>query len=214
MIDTLQSLLVTLVAILPGALYTYAYERQAGAFGDPTSDRLIRFFTASSVIHGLFAGVYVTVYRRVDNFNDVKVCVIELVALGYLLIPLTAGFFLGRGVKKGQHWALVVAGHSREPRAWDRLWGSEHTYLVLVQMKSGAFLGGLFEGSKNGLSSYASGFDGGKDLYLSRLLEVNPETGEFKRDEEGAVLPEDSGYGALIDGSDIEVVYVKEVQDD
>ena len=115
-------------------------------------------------------GVYVAIYRSVHDFANVRVWVIEIVAICYLLLPLLTGWTLGWGVKKGKRWALLAAGHSREPRAWDRLWGSERNYLVLVQMKSGAFLGGLFEGEKNGLSSYASGFDGGKDLYLSRLL--------------------------------------------
>lgn len=43
MISTFQALAVALLALLPGATYTFAYERRVGGFGVSLSDRLVRF---------------------------------------------------------------------------------------------------------------------------------------------------------------------------
>ncbi|MCW2569282.1 MAG: hypothetical protein JWN54_3379, partial [Mycobacterium sp.] len=47
MISTFQALAGVVLALLPGAAYTFAYERVAGAFGISTTDRLVRFLAAS-----------------------------------------------------------------------------------------------------------------------------------------------------------------------
>jgi hypothetical protein len=65
MISTFQALLVTLLALLPGALYSFAYERVAGGYGISFSDRLLRFVAASAVLHALLAAPEVYFYRTV-----------------------------------------------------------------------------------------------------------------------------------------------------
>jgi hypothetical protein len=47
-----QAFFATLLALLPGAVYVFAYERQVGSFGVNFTDRLIRFLSASAVFRG------------------------------------------------------------------------------------------------------------------------------------------------------------------
>ena len=56
MLETFQSLAVLVLALLPGALYVWALERQTGAWGIRLSDRLFRFVGFSAVLHAVLAG--------------------------------------------------------------------------------------------------------------------------------------------------------------
>ncbi len=46
--STLQALLVAFLAILPGALYTWSFEQQAGRYDATAVDRLQRFLGTSA----------------------------------------------------------------------------------------------------------------------------------------------------------------------
>lgn len=50
-----QAFFATLLALLPGAVYVFTYERQVGSFGVNFTDRVIRFLSASAVFHAVFA---------------------------------------------------------------------------------------------------------------------------------------------------------------
>jgi hypothetical protein len=52
---TLQGLAVVLIAVLPGALYVWSYERQAGQWRVGSPDRLLNFLGVSVVLHALAA---------------------------------------------------------------------------------------------------------------------------------------------------------------
>lgn len=49
--DTFQAIAVFAVALLAGALYVWAFERQAGRWGIGLSDRLLRFVGGSVLFH-------------------------------------------------------------------------------------------------------------------------------------------------------------------
>ena len=49
--DTFQAIAVLAVALLPGALHVWAFERQAGRWGIGLSDRLLRFVGGSVLFH-------------------------------------------------------------------------------------------------------------------------------------------------------------------
>ena len=53
--DTFQAVAVAVVALLPGALYVWAFERQAGRWGIGLSDRLLRFVGGSALFHAAAA---------------------------------------------------------------------------------------------------------------------------------------------------------------
>ena len=48
--DTFQALAVITIALLPGALYVWAFERQAGRWGIGFSDRALRFVGGSALL--------------------------------------------------------------------------------------------------------------------------------------------------------------------
>src|SRR5436190_16874933 len=53
--DTLEALAVTFLAVLPGAIYVWASERQTGPWGIKLSDRLLRFVGVSAIFLAVFA---------------------------------------------------------------------------------------------------------------------------------------------------------------
>lgn len=61
--DTLQASVVILVGLLPGALYTWSFERVVGDWGIGLSDRLLRFVGVSSILQVVMAPATLWVWR-------------------------------------------------------------------------------------------------------------------------------------------------------
>jgi hypothetical protein len=58
-VSTFQAIAVTVVALLPGALYVWGFEGQLGLWGIRLVDRLLRFFGYSAGFHALLSpGTY------------------------------------------------------------------------------------------------------------------------------------------------------------
>jgi hypothetical protein len=62
--ETLQGLVVIILALLPGALYTWAFEQQAGPWGIGLSDRVLRFIGSSALFHAVLAPASYELWRR------------------------------------------------------------------------------------------------------------------------------------------------------
>src|SRR3954447_2721405 len=102
MFDTAQALAVAVIAVLPGAAFTFSYERGAGTYGVTRSDRLIRFLTASAVFHALLSGLTYHFYVRTIHSQDlqqgrVSPWAVELASVVYIAIPVAAGLLIGHG---------------------------------------------------------------------------------------------------------------------
>ncbi|GIG40738.1 DUF6338 family protein [Cellulomonas phragmiteti] len=191
--DTVEALAVTLVAVLPGAVYTFAVERWTGAFGVSLSDRLVRFTAASAVFVAVFSGPAYILYQELVltqrlATGDVHPLLLEGIALAYVLIPAGAGALVGWGRRCGWRWASAVVGEAPEPRAWDYLWRHGRQGLVRAKTVSGAWLGGMYGTLDDGTRSYAAGYPEEQDLYLAQQLQVDPLTGEWKTDSAGRPL--------------------------
>lgn len=50
-----EAVAVLFVALLPGALYIWSFERLAGRWGVGLSDRVLRFVGASAIVHSVLA---------------------------------------------------------------------------------------------------------------------------------------------------------------
>jgi hypothetical protein len=76
------------------------------------------------------------------------------------------------------------------------------------QVKVGRWIGGIFERTAAGKKAYAGGYPHDGDLYLTRLLEVNPETGEYvkQKDETHTVVDR----GLLIRWAEVEYLDIEE----
>jgi hypothetical protein len=185
---TLQALGVLVVAVLPGALYVWAFERQVGRWGIGLSDRALRFFGGAAMFHAAMAPLsyvlWANQWEAVRNARPVSWW-LWLVPVLYVALPWAAGTVIGSRLRAGVWWANRLAGPSPAPRAWDHLFTGEVDGWVRLRLKSGAWLGGVFA-EANGRRSYAAGYPEPQDLFLSAAVEVDPETGEFVLDEAGA----------------------------
>jgi len=73
MIGTLEALLVALVAVLPGALYTIARENHGASWawrGTDGATLIFRLLTFSAVFHALFAWVTYRAYQQLDVTDE------------------------------------------------------------------------------------------------------------------------------------------------
>lgn len=214
MIATFQGLLVALLALLPGASYTFAYERVAGGYGISFADRLVRFLASSALFHALFSGPEYLLYRDLFKNNrlqggGVDWWLVEAVALAYVLVPVAVGALLGWGHKHHKKWAVLLVGNAPEPRAWDYFWRHTDRAVVRLKLKSGMWLAGLYGMAGNGRRSYASGHPEEGDLYLAVALEINNQSGELTLTDE-QVTPLPGARGLLVRWPESEYIDIQE----
>lgn len=201
---TFQAAAVIVVALLPGALYVWAFERQAGRYGIGLSDRVLRFIGGSAVLLAVFAG---PLYVLHVNFTP------ELIAgrplpwwlaafpFAYVGVPLAAGTVLGVGLRRDWWIAKVLSGPDPAPRAWDYLFQYNIDGWIRCRLKSGTWLAGAYADA-NGKRSYAAGYPEPQDLYLAASVEVDSRTGEFRLDDDGR--PQLGPGGLLVRWEEVE----------
>lgn len=214
MIPTFQGLLVALLALLPGASYTFAYERIAGSYGVSFSDRLVRFLASSALFHALFSGAEYLLYRDLIKNNRLQNgttswLFVEAIALAYVGLPVLVGAILGWGHKHHKKWAVLLVGDAPEPRAWDYFWRHTHRAVVRIKLKSGTWLAGLYGTVPNGRRSYASGHPEEGDLYLALGFDIDATTGELNLTE-GRATPVSDSRGLLVRWTEIEYIDIQE----
>lgn len=215
MISTFQALAVSLLALLPGASYTFTYERAVGNFGVSFTDRLIRFLSASAIFLALMSGPFILLYQtfvvtgRLER-GDVPWWLVELLAIVYVTLPIIAGWVLGHGQNSGWRAVQQLLGENPEPRAWDYLWRFRVNGVVRMRLKTGTWLAGIFATNKAGQASYASGYPEECDLYLSLQLKVDPITGAFETDENGSAVPVEGEPGLLVRWAEVEYISFQE----
>ena len=212
-VSTLQAAVAVAFAILPGAIYLFAFERQAGAYGLGFSDRFIRFVAASAVFHALFSALEYYLYRTYLASGDfvaghAPLWLVPLVSAAYVVVPWLAGTLIAKLHVDGNRLVKWFTGESHEPRAWDYLWSQESLKLCRLRLRSGTWLAGYF-GDVGKVRSYAAGYPEEGDLYLAKQVAVDAETGEFGSDENGKLKFIDSGL--LIKWADIEYLDISEI---
>lgn len=202
--------------VLPGAAYTFALERVAGAFGVSLADRVIRFIAASAVFQACFSGLEWWAYRegvRTGRLGegDVPLWAIQTIALVYVLVPTLVGSLVGHGANRQWRWVTWLLGKAPEPRAWDFLWRRNERGIVRVRLKSGSWLAGMYGAAASGKGSYASGYGEDGDLFLAEALIVDPETGAFDVDEDDRPVRLEGSPGLLLRWSEIEYLEFEEI---
>jgi hypothetical protein len=194
--------LVTLVAILPGAIYLWGFEREAGKWGIGLSDTLLRFVAAAALFQAAYAGPLYLLYARyvhhlVERHGHARYlssvargrlsCWLIVVPLLYVAIPAILGTVVGRSVRsEGRHarrFARFMVGRDPAPRAWDDLFAGHPTGTVRLRLKSDhSWLGGAF-----GKNSYAAGYpEEPQDLLLEKTYQM-ADDGSFERDKDSFV---------------------------
>ncbi len=204
--ESFQSLAVLVLALLPGSLYVWAFERQAGAWGIRLADRLFRFVGFSAVMHPLLAPLTYWLWVRFVRSGALgsreAPLGLWLVPLAYVGAPTLLGTWVGLGTRARKRWTRVFTGPNPAPRAWDNLFGTRPDGWIRLRLKSGVWLGGAFATMPDGSRSYAAGYPEEQDLYLVEAVEVDPQTGAFVLDEEGNPVPR--GSAILIRWDEVE----------
>jgi hypothetical protein len=222
--DTLHAVGVFLLAVLPGAIYIWSFERVVGRWGIGLSDRVLRFTAASAAFLVLFlAPLYYLraeyVHHRVvtatgevryeNRLSDAGPLPwwLFVLPIAYLAIPAALGTAVGRAVRSpSEFWSAVgrvAAGRDPAPRGWDYLFSSEPAAAVRMKLKDdGPWLGGFF-----GESSHAAGYpEEPQDLFLERTFAMNQSDGSFLTDENDA--PQELQTSLLVRWSEIQFLEV------
>lgn len=217
-LSTVQALVVVLAMVLPGASYTFAYERAAGTFGVKLADRLVRFVVASALFHAVFIAPEVIALRSlVPDAATAPTAInpwwLELAAVVYVGVPVVGGVVVGRGYKAGKRWAGAIVGREQPPRAWDYLWRF-HVVVVRVKLKQGTWLAGIYGTAASGIGrkSYASGYPEEGDIYLSRALKIDGETGSLETDAANKPILVGNDRGLLVRWCEVEYLDVQVIE--
>lgn len=217
---TWTGLLLLAVAVLPGAMFTFGFERQASAYGVTLADRALRFVAASAVLAVLYALPAYAVHRLLfadRPFLSGQFVAAWAAAAAGLVLPAVAGSVLGglyvtRG--KRTRWRLIRRFLSREreerllrlalgrdpaPRGWDFLFSARPTAYLRVRLHDGGWIGGLF-----GAASYAGGFPHDPDLHLEEAWPV---------DADGTFGDAPLGYSVYVPAATIAYIEIVRVDD-
>jgi hypothetical protein len=118
--DTLQAATAVSIALLPGALYLWAFERQAGRWGVGLGDRAFRFVGGSALFHVTLAPLgywlWSTAWPLVRTGRPLTPWLWPAVA-AYAVVPLVAGSAVGVGAGRRARWARWFTGPNPVPRA-------------------------------------------------------------------------------------------------
>src|SRR5688572_28649249 len=98
---TFEALAVLMVALLPGALYVWSFERLVGRWGVSLSDRVLRFVGGSAVFHVVFLPFTVSLVRDAAQLSDTEPFRPStwLKALIYTAVPIAVGSVAGVGTR-------------------------------------------------------------------------------------------------------------------
>ncbi len=203
MLDTFQAIAVALLALLPGALYVWGFEREAGQWGISAGDRFLRFVAGSAVLHAVFAPVTYWAwnsYIRTGRLSDGNVSLaLWPLVLAYVALPTLVGRFVGVGTWKGRTWARWLTGLNPAPHAWDYVFHQRPQGIIRLKLKRGVWIAGIFATIDGVGRSYAAGFPHPQDLWLAQAVAVDSSTGEFLRNPEGDVHVLESGVLVRMD---------------
>jgi hypothetical protein len=213
--DSFQGLAVLLLALLPGALYVWSFERQAGSWGVGLSDRVLRFIGVSAVLQVALAPLALFLWRTYVvpgrlAAGDIPLS-LWIVPVAYVAVPIAGGWVIGAATRRRAPWARFFTGPAPAPRAWDDLFGSRPEGWMRLKMKSGVWIGGAFTSDRQaGLRAYAAGYPDEQDLFLPVAAIVDPESGEFDYDDAGRPITRDTGI--LVRWSEVEYLEFTETR--
>lgn len=186
-------------ALLPGALFQWGFERNAGRYGIGLKDRILRVTGTSALFLAIFAWplhwLYANYWGQITTKDSLPRS-IYAVPIIYLLVPSFVGWIYGSSLKNEKTWARKLAGTNRFPTAWDYALSGRKGGWIRCQLKSDIWVGGLFSDTKernSNKSSYASGYPEPHELYLYPTVLMDRETGEFKTEQDGQPSLSSSG---------------------
>lgn len=200
-------LLILVASLLPGASYTWAFERQAGSYGVSFADRTFRFIAVSLFFH-LFLGwpeywLYRIAFASSYRFEAGQFAAAWIGAFLITALPAISGTIVGRiyviqrkyiapkrlGAILDSKLVRLFLGSERAPRAWDNIFSERPTFYVRLRTTNGSWLAGLFADQ-----SYVGAYPNDGDLYLEQAWSL---------DDKMALGPTSLGYSLYIPSNQI-----------
>jgi len=208
MLATFQALAVLLTSVLPGALFTFEYEREyTRVVSGDSSERLIVFLATSAVFGMISAPLLYQGYRTYVVTGDLQNGKalpgwIWLIIAAYIIVPLLAGFVAGYAAREQKCGSRFITGPRPHPTAWDALFRTPNLggYLRLT-LKDGTIIIGEWAKDPQTVrpDSYASAYPHTQDLYLRETFTVNDD-GSLKFVDD---KPEPRGLALLISWAEV-----------
>lgn len=204
--ESLVGVSFLLLAVLPGAAFTWALERQVGPSGVSFADRTLRFVGVSLVFHVAALPLEFVVASALlpvgGDFGWSQLLVVWPALAVLFAVPYTVGSVLGGLYRtrssRSEHWQFIrerlgvqaeerllslTLGQDPAPRAWDHLFADRSSRYLRVRLQDGTWVAGLFADR-----SYAGGYPNPTDLLLEESWAIDPETGELA-EEQGPAYP-------------------------
>jgi hypothetical protein len=206
---SIAALLILIAAVLPGAAYTWAFERQASGYGVTLADRVLRFIATSVLFHLVFGWPEYFLYRIAFSSHHLAAGQFAAAWAGALVViglpavagTITGGLYATRTTRDGwqrirrhlssaaeERLLTVTLGRTPAPRAWDALFSNRPTVYIRIRTIDGTVIAGLFADR-----SYAAGYPDSTDLYLEEAWSV----------EDDGSLGEALGYPVYVAASQI-----------
>jgi hypothetical protein len=206
---TFEAAAVLVIALLPGAVYTWSFERIAGRWGISLSDRLYRFFGLSAFFQALIAPLTWKVWRAYIRHGAPHAGNLPWwlwpSLLGYLTVPASLGALIAHGFRRKNKLAKWIVGSTGAPTAWDAVFSSEFSGYVLLRLKSGAWIGGKYADG-----SHVAGYPEPADIYLAQEYRVDQDTGDFVRASPDESPQPVGNYGVLLRWSEVEYLEISD----
>ncbi|MCY3889070.1 MAG: DUF6338 family protein [bacterium] len=180
-----NALLLLLVGVLlPGSFFALGFEQKSPRYGRNLKDWMLRlaglsaFWVAATAwpLHWLYASYW-------DDFIDGENLPGPLYAapILYLLFHVGVGWVAGgcsSWARRRWFWFEKVFV-SPEPTAWDRLFRDRTPGFIRCRLKSGQWVGGLYDNSQQ-IPSYASRFADERDVYIGLAAKFDQDSGAFE----------------------------------
>lgn len=187
----LEKLYLFIIFFIPGFISLKIWSLIVPTENRKTSDYFFDIISYSAIN---FAALFWLIYIIIKN--EYALCVNIILTIIVLLVapvlwPIIISWILKSGKLKGK----IV---HPTPKAWDFFFSQGEPCFMLIHLKSGKYIGGLYSGK-----SFASSFPHPEDIYLEEVWKVD-EQGKFKNKIE-------SSKGILINREFINYIELFEV---
>lgn len=123
---TYEALVVAVLALLPGAMYLWGFEREDGPWTISFGDRVLRFLGISGLLSPLTLPLIWLGYREVVLTGALRTASAPvwwawLLPVLLFVVPGIAGAFVGYSSRRGRSWVRPLVGAAPAPRGWDQL---------------------------------------------------------------------------------------------
>lgn len=194
-VDSFDAVFYAVAFVVPGFICSAVISALVPRRARATDLRLLEFLTLSCLNYGLWCWALFLIFRA-DFMN--RHPVFTAVGLVAIIMVSPIGLGLAFGTASQRNWVGRFLGRfgfrtlNPIPTAWDYQFGRAKPYWVMVRLKDGSTVYGLW-----GPRSFASDEPDNRDLYIEAV---------FRPTEHGEWAPVEDSGGAWVTGEQIAVI--------